>query len=116
VPTYEYRCREGHEFEVTKRIADIDRPESCQCGAEGERFISRTHVHGSAGDWNRVEYSPALGQWTKSWKEARQIAKARGMEEVGNEKVETVHKHFDKVREEKREKLWKDAERVKLYD
>lgn len=40
---YAYRCPEGHCFDVTKRLAEIDREERCpECGAVGERYISTT--------------------------------------------------------------------------
>ena len=40
MPTYEYRCRDGHEFEVVQKMSD-DPLEACvRCGAPAERLIS----------------------------------------------------------------------------
>ncbi len=114
---YDYRCLKCEfEFEVIKRLADIDRVENCpECGGSTDRFIGRAaHVHSSAGDWNRVEFNAGLGCWTKGNKHASQIAKSRGLIEVGNEKPDTIHKHFDQQRKETREQRWND-DRVKLY-
>ena len=54
-----------------------------------------------------------MGQWTKSTKDARKIAKSRGMEEVGTEPVENLHKKFDKQREEAHAKSWADDREMK---
>jgi putative FmdB family regulatory protein len=40
MPTYEYRCSNGHEFEQFQKMSD-DPTESCpQCGADAERLLS----------------------------------------------------------------------------
>ena len=117
--TYEYRCPQGHDFDVIKRVAEIDRAELCpscssSCDSSARR-IARTNFTG-ASDWNTQTFHPALGQVVRNNKHAAQLAKQRGLIEIGNEKVETVHKHFEKQREETREQRWKDADKVKLYD
>ncbi len=39
MPVYEYRCEQGHSFEVTQRMAD-DALQSCEeCGAPAERVL-----------------------------------------------------------------------------
>ena len=37
---YEYRCRNGHEFERVLPVADYQTPQRCECGAEGRRVLS----------------------------------------------------------------------------
>jgi hypothetical protein len=100
-------------------VADLDRPEPCpKCASDCDsacRLIARTNFTG-ASDWNTQTFHPALGQVVRNNRHARQIAKERGMIEVGNEKVETVHKHFEKQREDTRAERWKEADRVKQYD
>lgn len=40
MPTYEYRCEEGHEFEAFQKMSD-DPLDTCpECGAAAERKIS----------------------------------------------------------------------------
>lgn len=114
---YEYKCPAGHQFDVIKSLADIDRPEPCpDCHEIAARQISLVRIDKeAAGGWNQQSWNPALGQWTKSTKEARRIAKSRGMEEVGTEPVDNLHKAAEKRREEIREERWKDADRDKLY-
>lgn len=41
MPTYEYRCPKGHEFEVVQKMSDEPGAECPRCGADAERLISR---------------------------------------------------------------------------
>lgn len=121
MPAYVYACPAcKHEFDVVKRVADLDNIEHCpMCKTDCDgrsRLIQASYVDSSAGDWNRQEYNPGLGCVTFGKKDRDKKAKARGLIEVGNEKVETVHKHFDKQREDARARRWADADRVKVYE
>ncbi|HEX7049580.1 MAG TPA: zinc ribbon domain-containing protein [Longimicrobiales bacterium] len=40
MPTYEYRCPKGHEFEKFQRMSDPPVAVCPECGAEAERLIS----------------------------------------------------------------------------
>ncbi len=40
MPTYEYRCPKGHEFELFQRMSDEPRAPCPKCGAEAERLLS----------------------------------------------------------------------------
>lgn len=40
MPTYEYRCPKGHEFEVVQRITDRARAKCPRCGVVAERQMS----------------------------------------------------------------------------
>lgn len=113
---YPYRCACGEHWDVFKPLAEIDRLEACpRCGnLDSERYIARTHVFG-AGDWDRAEWNPGLGIVTRNARHRRDEAKARGLEEIGNEPVESMHDHFEKAREKKYNDTW-DDDRVKLYD
>lgn len=119
MPIYAYRCTCAAEWDVAKPMAELDRLEACpKCGAEngaGSRLIQRANFSG-AGDWNTQCYHPALGQVVRNNAHARQIAKSRGLIEVGNEKPETLHKIAADTQRETREQRWREADRVKLYD
>lgn len=104
---YAYRCPScNSEEEIIKGVSDIDRLEPCpKCNHAMERYIDRFHFYG-ANDWDTAQYCPALGQIVKSNKHRRQIAKARGLEEVGNEDPNKLHKHYEKQREKAFEDSW----------
>src|SRR5262245_47313924 len=40
MPTYEYRCEKGHEFEVFQRISEPPVEKCIHCGARAERLLS----------------------------------------------------------------------------
>ncbi len=40
MPTYEYRCPKGHEFETFQRMSDPPVATCPECGAEAERQLS----------------------------------------------------------------------------
>lgn len=108
---YEYTCSNDkcqHMFDVQKTVAEVSRPEPCpQCGtADARRIYNPWYVHGSAGDWDKAEYNPAFGQVVRNRQHRAELAKRRGMEEIGNESVDKVHKHFDQTREDKRKQGW----------
>lgn len=119
MPTYPHRCVScSREWDVQCRVADRDEPQRCPaCDAVGDRQLTVPQIDKvAAGSWNQASYNPALGCWTDSWKHGRQIAKSRGMVEVGDEPPEKIHARAEKQREETREQRWKDADRVMKYD
>lgn len=103
---YPYRCSDNHEWDVIKSVKDIDNVENCErCGKIGVRYIANTYFYG-ASDWDKTEFNPGLGQITRNRKHRDQIAKQRGLEEVGTEPVENIHKHADSVNEYNRNSSW----------
>ena len=40
MPTYEYRCPNGHEFELIQRMSDEPEASCPNCGAQAERLLS----------------------------------------------------------------------------
>ena len=40
MPTYEYKCPEGHHFELVQKMSEKPRALCPECGAESERLLS----------------------------------------------------------------------------
>lgn len=119
MPTYVYECCScAAVWDVVKRVAQIDDPERCPgCDHLGDRKIQAPALDKSAAaDWNTPHFNPALGQVVQSNKHAQKIAKAKGLIEVGNEKPENIHKHFEKQREQAHKDRWENADRVMKYE
>ena len=119
-PSYTWRDSE-HEWIVITSVDSRNNPRACPtCGADGTRSevepfrIDKLCLTTGSGV-STEEYNPGLGCVTKSIKDAERIAKSRGLEPVGNEPPENLHKHFDRQREETREQRWRDADRVMVY-
>lgn len=83
---YEYQCNQcAVIFDVVKAVADFERAESCACGGDAKRlFRPKIHLSGTAVE--HPEYNPAFGQVVKNKRERQELAKQRGMIEIGNDK------------------------------
>ena len=106
-PTYDYMCEKcGLKYEVTKSIKEYDGKDPClKCGKVGYRIFS-CKIQFSGTKIEDAEYNVGLGAITKSKRHRDELAKRAGVIEVGNEKPDTIHKHFDSSREEKRKRSW----------
>jgi putative FmdB family regulatory protein len=61
MPIYEYRCRNGHEFEVIQSMSD-DPIEACeQCGAPVERVFHPVAVHFKGSGFYSTDYAAKAG-------------------------------------------------------
>jgi putative FmdB family regulatory protein len=61
MPTYEYRCRNGHTFEVIQRMSD-DPVTVCEvCGAPVERVFHPVAVHFKGSGFYSTDYGRARG-------------------------------------------------------
>lgn len=105
---YPYVCTGcGKKFEVTKSVRYIEDKEFCPvCSGEGRRVVAGGICFYGASDWDSAQYDPALGRVIKSNAERRRIAKERGLEEVGTEPVENIHKHFEEKNKQLRDENW----------
>lgn len=113
MPTYDWACDVHGQWSVSTRIAERDEPQACPtCGQVGLRQLTVPNIDKTAaGGWNAQSYNPGLGCWTKDQKHARQIAKSRGLEEVGTEPVENLQKAAERRQAEIREARWQEATR-----
>lgn len=118
MPLYDFCCTAGHEFAVVKHMSEYDpkAPVTCDCGAPASRDMSKSQSSFYGAKVEDAHFSPVLGRVVSSNKEVQREARSRGMIEVGTEKPETLHKHFERQREETRVRRYEDAARVKLYD
>jgi len=56
MPTYEYRCEKGHDFEVMKRMTDDPVVECEVCGAPVQRVFSPVAVHFKGTGFYNTDY------------------------------------------------------------
>ncbi len=57
MPIYEYRCRNGHLFEVMQSMADDPVSECEQCGAPVERVFHPVAVHFKGSGFYTTDYA-----------------------------------------------------------
>jgi putative FmdB family regulatory protein len=61
LPTYEYRCPNGHTFEVVQRMSD-DPVTVCEvCGAPVERVFHPVAIHFKGSGFYTTDYGRARG-------------------------------------------------------
>ena len=106
--TYEWRCNKCEvEFETMQSIKDYDGQTSCPtCGEVTKDRILSANIHFIGTSVESAEYNPAFGQVVKSKRHRDELAKQKGLIEIGNEKPESIHKKFEQDRAEKRRKTW----------
>lgn len=111
--TYEYYCPSCKNiFDVIKSAKDMERNETCnECGDFGERKFVPSRVFFSKTSVQHAEYNPGLGCVTNNSQHRAEIAKRKGLEEIGNENPDKIANKFEKDREERRERNWADADK-----
>lgn len=96
---------------MIKAIKDVDRPEICPAcqAASAQRLIApKIAIHG-ASDWDKTHFDPALGCVVRGDQHRREIAKERGLQEVGTEPPEKLHSYYENKNRELREESWSKA-------
>lgn len=110
--TYQYHCEKcDRSFDVVKSVKDIDVNEFCpNCESPSERQFVPTRVHFTGTSVQNAEYNPGLGAVTKNKKHREELAKRKGLVEVGNDykSGESMQTQFDQAREEKLSKRYED--------
>ena len=57
MPIYEYRCANGHTFEVFQSMSEDSVTECVECGAECERVLSAPAVHFKGSGFYTTDYA-----------------------------------------------------------
>jgi putative FmdB family regulatory protein len=57
MPIYEYRCANGHSFEVFQSMSEDSLTECVECGAECERVLSAPAVHFKGSGFYTTDYA-----------------------------------------------------------
>jgi putative FmdB family regulatory protein len=75
MPTYEYRCKKGHDFEVMQRMSDDPIVECEVCGAPVQKVFSPVAVHYKGTGFYSTDYgSKNRARELKETAEARKKA------------------------------------------
>jgi putative FmdB family regulatory protein len=106
MPTYPYKCaRCGENHDIVKSIKLASQEEICpRCEITLDRVWVAPQIIGAKVE--NAEYNVGLGCVTKSKRHREEIAKSRGLIEVGNETPDTLHKESVVKRQVEREKEW----------
>jgi len=65
MPIYEYKCTNGHVFDVIQKMADEPLTECQECGAPAERVLHPVAIHFKGSGFHNTDYgkkkAPANG-------------------------------------------------------
>lgn len=110
--TYQYQCKKCDlAFDVIKSVKDIYQEEYCKCGTVAERQFVPSIVYFNGTKVEHAEYNPGLGCIVRNKAHRKEICKIKGVEEIGNEKPDSLHKYYEQKREERKEQAWAEADR-----
>jgi putative FmdB family regulatory protein len=105
---YEFECDAcKHRFDVIKPIKDFDLKHSCpKCEHSETHIVISAKIHHIGAKVQNAEFNHGLGCVVHSKKEREEIAKQRGLIEVGNETPDTLYKESVVKREKEKQKEW----------
>ncbi len=61
VPIYEYKCENGHVFDVMQKMADEPLSECVECGAPAARVLTAPAVHFKGSGFYNTDYGKRKG-------------------------------------------------------
>jgi putative FmdB family regulatory protein len=61
MPIYEYKCENGHVFEVIQRMADEPLRECQECGARASRVLTPPAIHFKGSGFHNTDYGKRKG-------------------------------------------------------
>lgn len=104
---YEYECSSCDlVIEITKSASDYRRDEKCNCCGKqmtavvtggGGILLKRTEF---------PEYNPAFGTVVRNSTHRKELAKQRGVVEIGNESIDRLGKDFEQEAKKRRAVGW----------
>jgi putative FmdB family regulatory protein len=93
MPIYEYRCRNGHQFEVFQAMAD-DPVSKCQeCGAPVERVFRPVAIHFKGSGFYTTDYARKTSAKTSS--DGGSDSKSKTSDSGSSEKAKAGNKSND---------------------
>lgn len=108
VPTYEFFCQKCDKvFETIESIKEYDGDGECPvCKNVSTQRILSANIQFIGTKVESPEYNPAFGQVVKNKRHRQELAKEKGLIEIGNEKPETVHKYHEQVKADNYKRRW----------
>jgi putative FmdB family regulatory protein len=61
VPIYEYKCENGHVFDVMQKMSDEPLTECVECGAHAQRVLTAPAVHFKGSGFYNTDYGKRKG-------------------------------------------------------
>jgi putative FmdB family regulatory protein len=88
MPTYEYKCKKGHTFEVVQRMIDDPVTECPRCGAEVQRVFHPIAVHFKGKGFYNTDYGTKKRSREKEGAEAAKVTSEPSSESKSDSKAD----------------------------
>lgn len=110
MPIYDWECAKCDKpFETVESITTYSGVGKCPtCGNESKERIFSSQIYFVGAKVEDAEYNPAFGKVVKNKRERNELAKEKGLIEIGNEKPETIHKEASRTLADNLNKGWDD--------
>lgn len=104
---YSYNCDIcGNEFSVNKHSSEYQDYEPCsKCLGLAGRIYKTPYVNQPM----KAHYNPAFGCYVKNNNQLKDLCKKHNVVEVGNEKLDNIHKEANKIKEDRHKKSWESV-------
>ena len=107
---YEWNCPKCEvKFETLQSIVEYNGETQCPtCGdiTKERIFSAKITILGSS--VQNAEYNPAFGQVVKNKAHRNELAKQKGLIEIGNDKPESIHKATEETKRDRIKKSWEN--------
>jgi len=94
MPIYEYKCANGHVFDVIQKMSDEPLTECQECGAPAERVLHPVAIHFKGSGFHNTDYKTKTGAPTGDSKESKD-SKGGGDSSSGGESKSSESKSSD---------------------
>ncbi len=71
MPIYEYKCANGHVFDVIQKMSDEPLTECQECGAPAERVLHPVAIHFKGSGFHNTDYKTKTGAPAGDSKESK---------------------------------------------
>lgn len=92
MPIYEYRCRNGHEFEVFQSMSEDPVSRCPECAAPVERVFRPVAVHFKGSGFYSTDYAPGRSDGKTPSEAKKDAEKAKSGEEKSDGKSSSAEK------------------------
>lgn len=85
MPIYEYKCANGHVFDVIQKMSDEPLSECQECGAAAQRVLHPVAIHFKGSGFHNTDYKTKRGGNGASSEGAKDAGESKSSESGGSE-------------------------------
>jgi putative FmdB family regulatory protein len=95
MPIYEYKCANGHVFDVIQKMSDEPLSECQECGASAQRVLHPVAIHFKGSGFHNTDYKTKRGGNGASSEGSKDSGESKSSESSGSESSGSSTKSSD---------------------